>query len=393
MAHDTPAYRDLRAHVLTCNQCTRRLEALRADAHCIQAALGGVSMPPLRRPLARRVPRGLPLAGGLALVLLALVVVMAGHPFGAAGTAAPPAGRLIVADEQGARLVAFDAATGARTGELIVGPHPRAVQYDAVHGLIFVRDDEGIASIDVATLTPRGRWRPAAGKRVGVFALDAPHARLFASTGAGLAEISIGADGRLTERGRMALAEQPAALALNPAGGRLFAWLTRASTLVTIDIQRGTTFAQLLPGDGQGRVLLAPGRHGILMLRAGGPDARSPVLRLLDAGSGLVQAQLTLSGDMPAWDMAVLSDGRVAVARGDGYRGGVELFAPDTLAPIGTIDAGADQHALAAGPAGDLAALNWMRGTIASYDAQGRPRWQVSRPGWMPRSAVIAAAP
>jgi hypothetical protein len=78
------------------------------------------------------------------------------------------------------------------------------------------------------------------------------------------------------------------------------------------------------------------------------------------------------------------------VARGDGSRGGGELFDTHALTAVVHLERETDEHHLASGPPDTIFALNWLHGTVACYDLDaGRLLWRTPPQDWEPWDGVL----
>lgn len=382
----TPAERvALRAHVLGCAACAARLGRLRADVDHIQAALAAAPTPDLRarvrlrlrqRTPLRRLWRGAGLASALAAVLL--LAVLAGVS-GGAFRRAPD--QLFVADYQGQQLVALDAASGATLATMPLEAKPTRLRYDAGAGRLYALVASGVVAIDPRTLSVVGRWQAPQPISINAdLALDAERARLYVALPGGVAVLNAAT---LTALDTLPAGPSPGPLALAADGRTLLALDAQEGTLWTLDLDQRRGDAQLLGRDDVGRQgWLAVADDGqAFVLRAGHPPA---LWRL-----GALATPAALPDGPPPRDLLALADERLAVARGDGRSGGVEIVARDG-GVLARIDPGYDQHRLAAGVGDALFALNWLHGTVTRYSVRRSARvWHVELPDQQPWDATF----
>jgi hypothetical protein len=375
---------DVRGHVLGCARCATRLRQLRADAARIQHAFANAPAPDLRAAVRRRLRRASPLehawrgaglAGALAAVLL--LAVLAGVS-GGAFRAAPD--RLFVADYAGEQLVALDASSGATLASVPLREKPSRLRYDARADRLYALVAEGVLAIDPHSLATVARWQAPQPISINAeLALDTERGRLFVALPGGVAMLSTPG---LAELDTLPAGPAPGPLELSADGRTLLALDVQEATLWTIDLDAGRSAARLLGQDDVGRQgWLAHAEGRALVLRAGHP----PMLWRPDNPAQPV----ALPDGPPPRDLAALADGRLAIARGDGRAGGIELVSPDG-AVLARIDPGYDQHHLAVGAGDALFALNWLHGSVTRYSLRRGARvWHLETPGQQPWDAAF----
>jgi DNA-binding beta-propeller fold protein YncE len=379
-AADDPALAGLRAHALTCPRCAARLERLRADGAAIPRALAAVPAPDMREAVRRRARPAFggalrwaaALAGAAAALLLftALIADRAGIAVGLAPD------RLVVADRWGGQLLELDPHTGEVRRQAAVGEAPALVRYSPRFGRLFVRLSRGVVAVDPRTLAVVARWNaPYPLREQAGLAVDEAAGRVYVAAAGGVFALDAGTLGQIPG---VRLGSAPGPLILGPDRRTLYTVDQVDFTLWAIDLASGRGDARLLDRADVGqRLLLAPGPDGsrLYLLRTGA----APLLRVVALPGLQVTAARDLSSGPLPQGLAVLPDGRVAVSRGDGRAGGIELYDPLTLATVAQLDPAADQHALAAERDGTLVALNWQHGTVTRYDlAAGTRRWQTT---------------
>jgi DNA-binding beta-propeller fold protein YncE len=375
---------ELRGHILTCPACAARLEQLRADARRIATALSHSPTPDVRASVRARMRRpagyawlqqGLALAGALvALLLFALLVGGRG-----AVTAARVPDQLVIVDRSNSQLVALDAAGGARLATLKLVEMPITLIYDQIRDQLYVLSGKSVLVVDARTFQPSGRWEaPAPFAAATGMALDARGGRLYIAQPGGVVALALDAPEIVEER-TIELDQPPDALTLSPDGMALFALNADEARLWTIDLASGRTRAQTLapsrPRSGHLGVS-SDGQYVYVLLTSVGERGDQPGIWRVDR-DGQAPAPTLLATTPPPWDLALLDTGQIAIPRGDGRTGGVELLAADTLSTTGHLDPTYDQHHVVAGPNGTLYGLNFTRPAITRFDAAtGAVTWR-----------------
>lgn len=387
---------ELRAHLLACQACAARLARLRDDAHTIERALAASPAPDVRAAVRARLRHGrsawlAPVAGlaaGLAALLLLALLLSTGR----AATSASAPGVLFVTD-RGGRVVALDAASGAWLRAGTIGSAPGAIVYDAVRDRLYVALRQAVVALDPATLAVRDRWEaPAAIGATGALALDAAHARLYVAAANGAAALAL--DGPALALARTYdLRATPNALALAPDGATLLALAASQARVWSIDVRSGASTAQTLAQPDMARSgWLAISRDGAkvyVALTRAAPDARPMIWRIASSDRSSIAA--TLDALPPLWDLELLANGLLALPRGNGASGGVELLASDTLSTTARIDSSNDQHHVVVGPGGSFFGLNFAHNTITRYSsaAPGVAWRTAARADWQPWDGVF----
>jgi hypothetical protein len=367
---------DLRAHVLTCPSCAARLERLRTDARRITVALSSGAAPDVRAAVRARLrgattrtwpARGLALAGALAALLL--FAVLAGAR--ARGTAARSPDQLVIIDRSNSQLVALDAANGARLAMLKLAQAPIGIKYDQIHDRLYALLAQSVVAVDPHTLQPAGRWDAPQSFASGAgMALDARGGRLYIAQPGGVLALSLDAP-EFTVARTYELGHTPDALAISPNGALLYALDAEQARLWTIEVAGGGARSQTLASSNPRSGYLGVSRDGralYVLLTGAGARGNQPALWRIDS-AGQAEAPTLLAPTPPPWDMELLDTGQLAIARGDGRAGGIELVAADTLTDTGRLDPDYDQHHIVAGPSGTLYGLNYTHATITRFDA------------------------
>ena len=370
---------DMRAHVLTCATCAARLERLRHDGRRIMVALSSGAAPDVRpavrarrrRSAARAWPvRGLALAGALAALLL--FAVLAGARSG--GTAGRNPDRLVVIDKSNTQLVALDAASGARLATLKLAQMPIGIKYDEIRDRLYVLLAQSVIAVDPRTLQPAGRWDAPQPLAAGTgMALDSRSGRLYIAQPGGVLALALDLPEIAVAR-TYDLGQMPGALALSPDGATLYALNEAQSRLWTIDMAGGRARSQTLASSLARSGYLSVSRDGrsiYVLLTGVGARGDRPALWRIDRTGQAETPTLLAQAPLP-WDMELLDTGQLAIPRGDGRAGGIELIAADTLSTTVRLEPAYDQHHVVAGPNGTLYGLNYTHATITRFDATTR---------------------
>jgi|GEM_PF-2272024 len=398
----------LRGHVLTCSTCAARLERLHGDARQICATLSATNAAPdvraaVRARLRRRQPgawlvRGSSLAGALAALLLFALLIGS-----RSGTVGRVPDRLFVTDTQNGQLVVLDAYNGERLGAVDVGSYPTEVRYDRRLDRLYVLIANGVVAVDQGTLTIVNRWSaPAAlGTNAGM-ALAEERGRLYISQPAAGGVTSLDA-ATLTPIQAFSVGTAPAALALTPDAQSLFVFDQASGALWMIDLSNNNRATRLLDrGDSRRSGWLALSEDGqtIYLLRGSVSSASAgqagagaqPELWRVAVRGGQAQGPFLLDKTPPLWDLLLLDADHLAIARGDGLRGGVDIVGTTSLSVTAHLDPSYDEHHLVAGPRGTVFALNWLHGTITRYTTSGSSvAWRVPSAKWQPWEGVFVA--
>jgi len=369
----------MRAHILTCSSCAARLEQLRADDRRITVALSSVPAPDVRAALRGQLRgaaarawlgRGLALAGALAALLLFAVLASART----GGTAGRSPDRLAIIDRSNAQLVALDAADGARLATLKLAQLPIGIKYDQIRDRLYVLLAQSVIAVDPRTFEPPERWDAAQPFASGAgMALDARGGRLYVAQATGVLALALDQP-TITVAQTYDLGQQPDALALAPNGATLYALNAQQARLWTISVADGGARSQALAPTNPRSGYLSVSRDGgfvYVLLTGVGARADRPALWQIDR-AGQAQAPTLLAPTPPPWDMELLDIGQIAIPRGDGRIGGVELIAADTPSTTARIEPEYDQHHIVPGPNGMFFGLNYTHATITRFDAGTR---------------------
>jgi hypothetical protein len=390
---------ELRAHILTCATCTARLERLRADAGRITRTVAAGTAPDVRASVRARLRRpafgrwlagGVAIAGGLAALLLFALMLGAGSR----GTAGRSPDRLVVTDRRGKQIVVLDARDGARLGATLLGEIPTSIRYDQEHHRLYVMLERSIVGLDARTLQIVARWSSLnpLNSQTGM-ALDARRARLYVAQPDGVAALALDTPEPMLAAS-YAIEAAPNALAVTPDGATVFALDAAQGMLWTLAVDgsaSGATSAVLAPPDAL--------RNGWLAASADGRSVYALLTRVQDGHpalwrverGGLAGAPAVLADTPLPWDMELLGTGRLALPRGDGQKGGIELVDAATLATIGRVDPDHDQHHAAPGPDGAVFGLNFTHNAITRYDTRtGTIAWRTREDAtWQPWDGVF----
>jgi DNA-binding beta-propeller fold protein YncE len=398
-ALDPQSQAELRAHILTCAACAARLERLRADARRIATTLSASGAAPdvraaVRARLRRPAPgvwlaRGGALAGALVALLLFAVLV------GARGgnTIGRVPDRLFVLDRQGNQLVVVDPLNGLRLGATAIGGAPRTIVYDEWRDRLYISTNQSIVAVDARTLGLLGRWdAPQPFDADVAMALDAERGRLYVAQPGGVVALDLDAP-EMAQTRVYEVKGKLVALALAPDGQTIYALDDDKATLWTIDVARGDGASRTLDRSNsrQGWLSISPDGQSLYVLLTYSSHDDLPALWRIDAHSDQAVGPTTLAMSPPPWDMVLLDAGRLAVARGDGVRGGVEIISTDSLSTTFRLDPGYDQHHLAVGVNGAIFGLNFTHNTVTRFDiTTQRMTWRTPERGkWQPWEGVF----
>jgi DNA-binding beta-propeller fold protein YncE len=370
---------DLRAHVLACATCAARLDRLRADGGRITAALSSGGAPEVRAAVRARLRgsvarawlvRGLAIAGALAALLL--FAVLAGARAG--GTAGLRPDQLVIIDRSNAQLVALNATNGARLAALKLAEMPLGIKYDQIRDRLYVLSTQAVVVVDPRTLQPAGRWEAPQPFAAGAgMALDARGGRLYIAQAGGVLALALGPPEIALAR-TYDLGQMPGALALAPDRATLYALNEGQARLWTIDVAGGGTRSQVLASSSSRSGYLSASRDGrsvYVLLTGVGARGNQPGLWRIDR-AGQAEAPALLAPSPSPWDLELLDTGQLAIPRGDGRVGGIELIAADSLSETLRLEPGYDQHHVVAGPNGTLYGLNYTHATITRFDINTR---------------------
>jgi DNA-binding beta-propeller fold protein YncE len=314
--------------------------------------------------------RGLALAGALAALLL--FAVLAGARGG--GTAGRSPDRLVIIDKSNSQLVTLAAADGARLATLKLAEVPIGIKYDEIRDRLYVLLAQSVIIVDPRTLQPAGRWDAPQPFAAGAgMALDSRGGRLYIAQPGGALALALDLPEIAVAR-TYDLGQMPGALALSPDRVTLYALNAAQARLWTIDVADGSARSQALaPSNPRSGYLSVShdGRSIYVLLTGVGARADRPALWRIDR-TGQAETPTLLAQTPPPWDMELLDTGQLAIPRGDGRIGGVELIAADTLSTTVRLEPAYDQHHVVAGPNGTLSGLNDTHATITRFDANTR---------------------
>jgi DNA-binding beta-propeller fold protein YncE len=389
---------ELRAHILTCPICTAQVERLRDDARRIAAAMSAAAAPDVRaavRSHLRRPPaitawlsRGAAFAGALAALLLFALLIGASR----GATAGRIPSRLFITDTTNGQIIALDADSGAVVGQAPVGDSPTSIVYDDASDRVYVLLKQSVVAVDPRTLGISARWEaPQPFDAQSGLALDPRRARLYLPQPGGVVALALDRDALEIAETYQA-GQAPNRLALAPDGRTLYALDEARASVWTIELAGGRATAQTLAGTSAVRYgWLAVSPDGafvyVLLTRAGRGD--QVMLWRIDRG-GAAEAPALLGNLPPPWDLALLDTGQLAIPRGDGDRGGLEIVDARTLATVASIDPGRDQHHIATGPNGTVFGLNFTHNVVARFDTRSQTiAWRTpERQPWQPWNGV-----
>lgn len=387
---------ELRAHLLTCARCAGRLQQLRADATRITNTFDTLPAPDVRPALrARRRRWNVGQRWALAGAFVLMIVLAAGVLMQSAQTAGQRDAVLAVSDNRHGRLLALDAATSATLAEVAVGERPTLVRYDAKRNRAYVLTAEGVTAIATRAWEVVGQWRApqqlAPGGIAGL-ALDEAAGLLYTSQPAAGAITVLDAE-TLAEHELITAIAHPGPLALLPDGRSLAVLDEAAGALWSVALPSGQPQRWSL-GDGatqtgrRGWLAAAPDGQSIVVLWGVARDGQPPELWRVNLRTGQTQGPQQLAASPPPQDLAWLDSATIAVARGDGSAGGVELRAASDLGTQRSIDPEHDAHTLVVAPH-DLFVLNWSHNTVARYAHDGALQWRITLDSAQPRGGVL----
>ena len=382
---------ELRAHLLTCHSCAAQLEQLRQDATRINA-LSQTQVPDARVEVRARLKRPHSLvwlahasmiAGSLAAVLLFALLI--GARSGATIGWAPD--RLFVLNQE--QLIELRADDGVLRGAITAQESPVAVHYDPQQKSVYVLNRQSVVAIDPQALTVVKRWRAPQGLSMAQIALDAPGEQMYVTAPRQQVVVQIDTTLFTTTR-EISLTITPDALAITPDGRYLYTYSRAEATLEVVDVQSIRADVYKLPQQVQGaRAWLAPSVDGRSMFLL--TSATSNWLYRFEVSSGRLEQQVRLAQDQLPWGLVTLMDGSIAVPRGDGQRGGVDIYDPSTLKLTQQIDPDNDQHHLIAGRKGVIFAFT-LNGILTRYRlTTATPDWRVTIPGRLVDGVFVPA--
>jgi outer membrane protein assembly factor BamB len=397
-ALDPAAQAQLRAHVLTCPACAARLERLRADARTIAATMASARPTPdvrarvrarLRQPAwGAWLARGVALASTAAALLLFALLLATGSR--ATGLRSPD--RLYVTDRRAGQLIVLDSSNGTLLDSSRLGDQPGSIAYDSRQGRLYVVLKRSVVALDPRSLQPLARWiAPRPLDTSASLALDSRRGRLYLIAGDAL----IGLDLVAPELGVAAtyqLGAQPSSLALAPDGSVLYALDPQAGRLWSVELASGSATSLDLTAATSGRsgwlAMSSDGRSLYALLTLAFNGSQPGIWRIDTHGRTWQSAPLAAS--QPPWDLEAL-DERLAIPRGNGATGGVEIVGTAALSRTALLDPEHDQHHLVVGAGGELFGLNFTHNAVTRYDANtGTVAWRTPEGGgYQPWDGVL----
>jgi len=280
----------------------------------------------------------------------------------------------VIIDKSNAQLVALDAAGGAQLASLKLAEAPIGIKYDEIRNRLYVLLAQSVIAVDPRTLQSIERWDAPQPLAAGAgMALDSRGGRLYIAQPGGVLALSLDLPTIAVAR-TYDLGQTPGALALSPDGATLYALNADQARLWTINVAAGSARSQALASSLSRSGYLSVSRDGrsiYVLLTAVGTRGDRPALWRIDR-AGQAETPTLLAQTPPPWDMELLDTGQLAIPRGDGRVGGVELVATDTLSTTARLEPSYDQHHVVAGPNGTLYGLNYTHATITRFDANTR---------------------
>ncbi|HEX9369833.1 MAG TPA: hypothetical protein VF897_02455, partial [Roseiflexaceae bacterium] len=273
-----------------------------------------------------------------------------------------------------------------------VGEAPSSITYDGTRDRLYVMLKQAIVAVDPSTLRTIDRWEaPQPFDPNGAMALDARGGRLYVPQPQGVTALALDKP-QLMATNTYMLGAAPGGLALSPDGAALFALDPQQARLWTIDISGGSATSQVLAPARTRNGWLATSQDGqsVYVLLTGAAAGDRPALWRVDR-RGQAGAPAALAQAPPPWDMELTRAGQLAIARGDGTRGGIELLDPTTLTTTARLDPDYDQHHAVVGPDGALFGLNFTHRTATRFDAGAHTVvWRTPEDsGWQPWDGVL----
>ena len=401
-ALDASEQATVRVHLLTCASCRVRIHRLQADAQAIGSLAHAGAVPDIRAAI-RAKQRAQPLRwisrsiafAGVAVVLLLFALLISARSGGTIGWMPD---RLFVVDKNRGELVALNATNGSRLAVRAIGEQPNQILYDRSLDRLYVLDTRGVIAVDPQTLHVVARWEAALNWGApDAMVLDETKGRLFLSwpaigtisalDAATLTPANLAPDGRTSFR----VGASPRALALSPDARTLYTFDSSNSTLQRVDLvsfQASSWSLDSSNAQRTGWIAVSNDGQNVYVLRGPSASGDPPELRRVSVLTGQVSTAAPVLASPPPWDMLLLGD-QIAVAHGDGQRGGVELISTSDLRQTTRIDPLYDQHHLVAGSGGALFALNFTRGTITRYDIRTQAAvWRTPPQPWRPWDGV-----
>jgi hypothetical protein len=375
-AVDSATHARLRAHILTCPACAARLDRLRADARTIATTVASGRPAPdvrarvrarLRRPAwGAWLTRGVALASTTAALLLFALLLATGSR----GTGLRSPDRLFVTDRRGGQLIVLDGGDGRLLDSARLGDQPGSIAYDERRDQLYVVLKQSVVAIDPRSLQPLARWiAPQPLNTSSNLALDSRRGRLYLI--AGQAPVALDLAGpELGVAATYDLGATITSLALAPDGSMLYALDPSAGRLWAVDLATsGATPIDLTtPTSGRtGWLAISQDGRSVYALLTFAFNRTQPGLWRVDTRARAVQSA-PLAASQPPWDLELLDDRRLAIPRGNGAIGGVEIVGTATLSRMALIDSEHDQHHVVVGTGGELIGLNFTHNAVTRYD-------------------------
>ena len=382
---------ELREHTLTCPICAAELAQLRADAQRITSISSTVPAPDVRAEVRARLHRRKvnvwPIPRGVFVVILVVMLFFAlivGKQDGE--TAGFVADRLFVVDQRQGQLIEIDPADGQRLASISIGNQPSAIRYDWRQDRLYILLAQAVVAVDPQNLSITSQWNaPYQFKPNAGMIWDDRRARLYIAQPGGVAVLNTPT---LSTVSVISTDMNPGPLALSPDGHKLFTIDQDEHIFWVIDITTGAGRAVLLHFTDigpQGWMVPSSDDQGIFLLRGGS----MPLLQRYNLQNRQVERITKLADGPPPRDLLLLQDGHLAIARGDGRAGGVEIMETRSLSMTTWLESSYDQHHLVGGSGQRFFALNWS-GTVTEYDISSQSViWRIKLENALPSDGVF----